>query len=209
MRSDAYPDAGDRESIRDEGMHLTHQPLYRAAINFLYGIGSTCSARWAKPVATAEVESLQRQNKKLTHTLAVLSANDDFDIAEFEKQVKPVQQKLAAARTGLKMRKSSPPRERSPGSGSPPLSTRRATSLRHGRSWMSQVGRPCSATGCTTSRSLWSRSRARRGRTRSGTLPRHQGWGEVAHAAELARQTFPRSCTSRRQQLTTSMYSTC
>jgi DNA invertase Pin-like site-specific DNA recombinase/predicted component of type VI protein secretion system len=56
----------------------------------------------AVAAANAEVESLDRQNKKLAQTLAILSANEDFDIAEFEKQVKPVQQKLAAARTALK-----------------------------------------------------------------------------------------------------------
>lgn len=56
----------------------------------------------AVAAATADVEKLERQNKKLAQTLAVLSANADFDIAEFENQVKPVQQKLAAARTALK-----------------------------------------------------------------------------------------------------------
>ena len=55
-------------------------------------------------VATAEEElvTLERQNKKLAQTLRVLSANEDFDITEFEAQAKPVQQKVAAARAALR-----------------------------------------------------------------------------------------------------------
>lgn len=56
----------------------------------------------AVTAAREEVVRLERQNKQLARSLAVLSANDDFDIAEFEKEARPVQQQLAAARVQRK-----------------------------------------------------------------------------------------------------------
>jgi DNA invertase Pin-like site-specific DNA recombinase len=52
--------------------------------------------------AKAEVVRLERQNDTIARSLAVLSADENFDIEAFEKEARPVQQKLTAARTALK-----------------------------------------------------------------------------------------------------------
>jgi hypothetical protein len=51
--------------------------------------------------AREEVERLERQNAKLARSLAVLTANESFDINVFEREARPVQQQLTAARTAL------------------------------------------------------------------------------------------------------------
>jgi hypothetical protein len=52
--------------------------------------------------AREEVERLERQNSKLARTLAVLTADENFDSKAFEKEARAVQQQLTAARTELK-----------------------------------------------------------------------------------------------------------
>jgi DNA invertase Pin-like site-specific DNA recombinase len=51
--------------------------------------------------AREDVQRLERQNGRIAQSLAVLSANDDFDIDAFEKEAKMVQKQLADARSRL------------------------------------------------------------------------------------------------------------
>jgi len=99
------------------------------------------------------VDLLDRRNKRPALTAAVLSADDDFDIAELEKQVKLVRRKPSVARKALKDAEKFAFSREETWKRLSSVSDEPAASLKHGRRRIMLVNRHCSTTGCTTSRS--------------------------------------------------------